>query len=84
VTNAIDGTLKLKVSEALAKDMGSGLARLVPHDMEKLGVAIGDLIEIGARRKTVGKVMPAHRDQRGHARLTMSIVKSYVPGACGE
>lgn len=69
MTNGTETTLTLKVSEALAKDMGRGLARLDPQDMTKLGVEIGDIIEISARRKTVGKVMPAYRDQRGQARL---------------
>ncbi len=69
MTTATETTLKLKVSEALAKDVGRGLARLDPQDMTKLGVEIGDIIEISARRKTVGKVMPAYRDQRGQARL---------------
>lgn len=65
----IDKTLKLKVSEALPKDVGRCLARLDPADMEKLGVAIGDVIEIAGKRKTVGKVMPAYKDQRGQSRI---------------
>ena len=69
MTNGTETVLKLKVTEALAKDMGRGLARLDPQDIAKLGVEIGDIIEINARRKTVGKVMPAFRDQRGQAQL---------------
>ncbi len=64
-----DWTLRLKVSEALGKDMGRGLARLDPADMDKLGLQIGDIIEIAGKRKTVGKVMPAYREARGQARV---------------
>ncbi len=64
-----DIAMKLKVAEALAKDMGRGLARLDPADMAKLGLQIGDIVEIAGKRKTVGKVMPAYREERGQARI---------------
>lgn len=64
-----DETLKLKVSEALPKDVGRCLARLDPADMAKLGVEIGDVVEIAGKRKTLGKVMPAYKDQRGQSRI---------------
>jgi len=62
-------TLKLRVSEALGKDLGRGLARLDPADMAKLGVKIGDIVEIAGRQKTVCKVMPAYKDARGQSRV---------------
>ena len=61
--------LKLRITEALPKDTGRGLARLDPADMTRLGLQIGDIIEIAGKRKTVCKVMPAYKDQRGQARL---------------
>jgi transitional endoplasmic reticulum ATPase len=61
--------LKLKVTEALPKDTGRGLARLDPADMARMGLQIGDVVEIGGKRKTVCKVMPAYKDQRGQARI---------------
>lgn len=61
--------LKLKVSEALPKDMGRGLARLDPADMSALGVEIGDIVEVVGKRKTVGKVMPAFKEARGQSRI---------------
>ncbi len=62
-------TLKLKVSEALSKDVGRGIARLGPEDLERLGLAIGDLVEVTGKRATVCKVMPAHKDLRGQSRI---------------
>ncbi|TSA51505.1 hypothetical protein D4R47_00505, partial [archaeon] len=38
--------LLLRVAEALSKDVGRGLVRLDPQDLERLGVEIGDIAEI--------------------------------------
>src|ERR1019366_1607950 len=38
--------LKLKVTEALSKDVGRGIARMGPEDLDRLQVAIGDPVEI--------------------------------------
>ena len=65
----VDQTLKLKVSEALGKDAGRGLARLDPADMGKLGVEIGDIVAIVGKRETVCKSMPAYKDARDCARI---------------
>ena len=64
-----DGSLKLRVSEALAKDVGRAWARMDPVDMGTLGLAIGDIVETVGKRKTVAKVMPAYKDQRGQSRI---------------
>ena len=69
MTVLADTTLSLKVAEALGKDVGRGLARLDPADMAALGLEIGDVIEIAGKRKTVGKVMPAYKEQRGKSRI---------------
>ena len=60
--------LKLKVAEALAKDVGRAVVRLDPADMARLGVAAGEVVTLRGKRATVGKAMPAYPDQRGHAR----------------
>ncbi len=57
--------LSLKVAEALGKDVGRGLARMDPADMEKLGVQVGEVIEIQGKRRTAAKAMPAFREARG-------------------
>ena len=69
MTVAVGTVLKLKVAEALVKDLGRGLARLDPADMAKLEVEVGDTVEIVGKRPTVGKVMPAYKDLRGQSRV---------------
>jgi transitional endoplasmic reticulum ATPase len=66
-----DVTIKLKVTEALGKDVGRALARLGPEDLERLPVAVGDFVEVGGKRKTVCKAMPAYKDLRGQSRIQL-------------
>jgi transitional endoplasmic reticulum ATPase len=61
--------LKLKVTEALSKDVGRGIARMGPEDLERLQLAIGDTVEVEGKRPTVCKVMPAHKELRGQSRV---------------
>ncbi|HKI17532.1 MAG TPA: AAA family ATPase, partial [Isosphaeraceae bacterium] len=61
--------LKLKVTEALPKDLGRGLARLDPADMARLELAVGDIVELVGKRTTVGKAMPAYKELREQARI---------------
>ena len=64
-------TLKLKVTEALSKDMGRAYARMGPEDLEKLQVAIGDVVEVAGKRRTVCKAMPAYKESRGQSRVQL-------------
>lgn len=57
--------ISLKVAEALKKDAGRGLARIDPADIEKMQAHIGDIIEITGKKRTVAKVMPAFKEERG-------------------
>jgi transitional endoplasmic reticulum ATPase len=66
---AEDARLKLKVSEALAKDVGRAFVRLDPDDLQKLQLQIGDTVEVTGKRQTVCKAMPAYKEQRGQARI---------------
>ncbi|MGB7720921.1 MAG: AAA family ATPase, partial [Bryobacteraceae bacterium] len=61
--------LKLKVTEALSKDVGRGIARMGPEDLDRLQVAIGDPVEVAGKRGTVCKAMPAHKELRGQSRI---------------
>ena len=61
--------LKLRVTEALGKDLGLGLARLDPADMARMGLEIGDIVEVVGKRTTVAKVMPTYKDLRGQSRV---------------
>jgi transitional endoplasmic reticulum ATPase len=63
--------LKLKAVEALSKDVGRAYARMDPEDMEKLGVSVGDIVEVRGKRATVCKVMPAYKEMRGQARVQL-------------
>ncbi|HHT9152285.1 MAG TPA: CDC48 family AAA ATPase, partial [Candidatus Hypogeohydataceae bacterium YC40] len=61
--------LSLKVAEAMNRDVGRGIARIDPADMQALGVEIGDVIEILGNRRTVARVMPTFKEERGKFRI---------------
>lgn len=63
--------LTLRVAEAKAKDVGRGIARVDPRDMEKIGAEIGDIVQIEGKRKTVGKIMPTYPEDRGKSIIQM-------------
>jgi transitional endoplasmic reticulum ATPase len=64
-----DQTIALRVAEALPKDVARGLARMDPQDLERLGVRIGDVVQITGKRSTVARAMPTYADQRGQGLL---------------
>lgn len=76
-----NGVIKLKVTEALSKDVGRGLARIGPEDMEKMGVAIGDYVVVSGKKKTVCKVMPAFKELRGQSRIQLDGLSRENAGA---
>jgi transitional endoplasmic reticulum ATPase len=63
--------LSMRVAEAPTKDVGRGLARLDPQDLEALQVSIGDVIEITGQRTTVARAMPAYAAERGKNLIQM-------------
>jgi len=73
--------LKLKVTEALSKDVGRSFARMGPEDFEKLHVAIGDIVEVAGKRNTVCKVMPAYKEIRGQSRVQLDGITRENAGA---
>lgn len=73
--------VRLKVTEALPKDLGRGLVRLDPADLERLGVEVGSIVEITGKRTTVGKVMPAYKEYRDQARVQIDGVSRENAGA---
>ncbi|WP_367026546.1 CDC48 family AAA ATPase [Methylococcus sp. ANG] len=62
---------KFKVAEALPKDVGRAIARLDPMDIERLGVEVGDIIEVSGKRATVCRAMPAYKEMRGQGRIQL-------------
>ena len=59
--------ITLKVSEASSRDVGKGLVRLDPKDMQQAGVSVGDIVLICGKRATAAKVMPAGLETASHA-----------------
>ncbi len=57
--------ITLKVAEARSRDVGRGIARLDPKDMERISASVGDVIQLEGKKKTVTKAMPAYTDDRG-------------------
>lgn len=70
-TNSTFKILNLRVAEAKPRDVGRGIVRIDPLDFEKIGVGVGDIIQIEGKRKTVAKVMPAYPEDRGKSILQM-------------
>ena len=68
-SDAVIPPLKLRVTEALGKDMGRAFARIGPEDLQRLGMAIGEIVEVSGKRITVCKAMPAYKEQRGQSRI---------------
>lgn len=60
-----EAMVQLRVAEALAKDVGRGLVRLDPQDLDRVGLGIGDVVKIEGKRATVARAMPAYTEQRG-------------------
>lgn len=55
----------LRTAEAKTRDVGRGIARMDPRDLERLGAAVGDIVEIEGKRRTLAKAMPAYSEDRG-------------------
>ncbi len=64
-------SLTLRVGEAKPKDVGRGIARMDPQDLERVGVHVGDVIRLEGKRGTVAKVMPAYPEDRGKSLIQM-------------
>jgi transitional endoplasmic reticulum ATPase len=73
--------LKLKVTEALNKDVGRAIARMGPEDMERLQAEIGDAVEIAAKKITVCKLAPAYKELRGQSRVQLDGLSRENAGA---
>ena len=77
--------LKLKVTEAISKDVGRAFARMGPEDLESLGVASGHIVEVTGKRKTVCKAMLAHKELRGQSRIQLDgLVRENAGAALDE
>ncbi len=77
----LEPVLQPRVTEALARDLGKGLARLDPSDIAQLGLKVGDTVELIGRRKTIGKLMPTYSAYRGRGRVQIDGVTRENAGA---
>lgn len=75
-------TLKLRVIEAASRDVGRGLVRLDPADMQTLGIRSGDIVSIVGQKNAIGKALPAHREARGKSHVQIDGVLRESAG-CG-
>ncbi len=57
--------IDLKVTEAFAEDVGKGMARLSPEDINSLKAVLGDIIEIGGERTTVARITGTFPESQG-------------------
>jgi transitional endoplasmic reticulum ATPase len=73
--------LNPRVTEALARDLGKGLARLDPADIARLGLKVGDVVELTGKRRTVGRLMPTYSAYRGRGRIQIDGVTRENSGA---
>lgn len=78
-------SFSLKVAEANSKDVGRGLARLDPQDLERLGAQVGDIVEIQGKKTTVAKAMPAFKDVRGLGLIQIDgLIRDNAAAGLGE
>lgn len=65
------GLLTLRVVEALPRDVGRGLVRLDPKDLNQLGAQIGDVLQIRGKSTSFAKALPTYADDRGKGLIQM-------------
>ncbi len=73
--------LRLKVTEALSKDVGRSILRIGPEDLDRLGATVGDIVEVTGKRRTVCKAYPAHKEVRGQSRVQLDGISRENAGA---
>ena len=61
--------IALRVCESTGKDVGRGIARIDPADMQRLGVDVGAMLEVEGKRRTVCRVLPTFKEHRGKEHL---------------
>jgi transitional endoplasmic reticulum ATPase len=77
--------ITLRVSESTGKDVGRGIARIDPADMQRLGVDVGDLLEVEGKRRTVCRVLPTFKEHRGKEHVQIDgVVRENARVGLGE
>ena len=65
VEDARAPTVRLRVARARPYDVGTGTARLGPAAFRRLGIAVGDVIELVGRRGTTAVALRLQFEDRG-------------------
>lgn len=68
-SSTVADKITLKAAESSGKDVGRGIARLDPTDMEQLGLDVGDTVEIVGKRRTICKALPTFKQHRGQSHV---------------
>jgi len=71
----------LKVSEALNKDVGKAIVRIEAKEIFRMGIAIGDIVEIKGKNIAVARVMPIHAEYQGKGIIQMDGILRQNAGA---
>jgi transitional endoplasmic reticulum ATPase len=81
----MDIVLELRVAEALAEDVGKGLARLDPEDIKAISGVLGDLIEISGAKKTVARITGTFSESYGKKLIQIDgVIRSNAKANVGE
>jgi transitional endoplasmic reticulum ATPase len=81
----MEAATTFRVSEALTRDVGRGLVRLDPKDMETLGVGTGDTVRVIGNRASLAKALPAYAEDRDQGIIQMDgILRENTQTALGE
>ncbi|HEY9753968.1 MAG TPA: CDC48 family AAA ATPase [Oculatellaceae cyanobacterium] len=57
--------VSLRVDRAASKDVGRGILRIDPANIEMVGASIGDIVSIKGKRETFARVLPSYMFDRG-------------------
>ena len=77
--------LSLRVSEGLTRDVGRGLIRLDPNDMEVLGLQSGDTVQVVGKATSVAKALPAYAEDRERGQVQMDgILRENAQAGLGD
>jgi transitional endoplasmic reticulum ATPase len=74
-------SLQLQIIEGLNKDVGRGVVRLDPAHLERLGLEVGDAVELIGEASTVARTLPLHREHRGRDCIQMDGILRQNTGA---
>ena len=81
----IAAEITLRVSESAGKDVGRGIARIDPSDMQRLGVDVDDVLEVEGKRRTVCRVLPTFKEHRGKEHLQIDgVIRENARVGLGE